>query len=340
MITLDSNKIEAPASCLRHFKEDGLMRTLNTIDGEIMGDKFVFPFGGVGFNRFEYNKKKETILVETSAKILSDDYLQGIHINNIERVVHQVNAMAGGRFEIDPKIFIEEGKFLNIDTTNNLRVSHELRDYFEALLAYGSGSKYQVSRYTEKGNQGVVYKGQQRTFKERLIVYDKYIELTQKSDNREFFKTLNNSTRLLNEVKGVLRVEQNSVELRKIRERLNIHQTSILGVLTSPMKPNYNLAMKIIRGAEQLSIFNDLDEFKTFNQFEKFKGQETICRECGYDLENIEALMRHFFSQGTNFSRQRRYYRNLIYTLQDKDRIEKGGVPDLVEEVLQLLQAS
>lgn len=340
MITLDSNKIEAPSSVLRSFNDSGIARNYSVIDGEVLKDTFTINGLGAGFNYFEYNTKKETVILSTSAKILGDDYLRGISINNIERVIDEVNTIGRGKFELDRARVIDEGRFLSIDTTNNVEISQHPYSYLEAFRSYKSSIKYKTDFHNEKDNQGIVYQGRQKSFKERLIFYNKFIELTQKSDNATFLKGLNNPVRMLDECKKILRVEQNSVQLRKIRERLNIGQSSVLAVLESPMKVNYNLAMKIIKGAEQLSIFDDLGNFTRFSDFEKYKGQESIIKECGYDLDVISDLMKHFYSEGTNYSRQLREYRNLVFTILEKERISKGGDSNLVDEVLNLLKAS
>lgn len=340
MITLDTNKIETSASALRYFDESSMLHQFGEFDGEVLNEKFSLQGGGVGFNYFEYNKKKDSIILQTSAKILGDDYLKGISINNIERVFDQVNRMGEGKFEIDATRAIDEGRFISIDTTDNVVVDRELMEYFEAFRAYRSSQKYKSEFYNQRGNQGITYKGNQTSFKERMIIYNKHIELSQKPDNAPFLKTLDNPMKLLNDSRKILRVEQNSVNLRKIRERLNVSSTSILGVLGSPMKPNYNLLMKIIKGAEQLEIFDDLDRFATFSDFEKYKGRESIIKESGYDLEVISTLMKHFYKDSTNFSRQMRQYRSLTFSILESERVVKGGHSGLVDEVLQLLKAS
>lgn len=327
-------------SARRSFNDAGLLKTYSMVDGEVVGEKVVVNGLGVGFSYLEVNEKKQTIILQSSAKILGDNYLQGISINTIEQAVHEMNKIAGGKIILDVNEVIEQGRFLSLDTTNNLQVSKDVYSYLEALKAYQASSKFKMSFHNQKGNQGVVYAGSQKSFKERMILYNKYIELREKPENRDFLQTVSNPTKFLNDCKQVLRVEQNSVQIRKIRERMGVRDTSVLSVLSSPMKPNYNLLTKILKGAEQLDLFDDLDRFSKFSDFEKFKGQQTIIRECGYDLDMIESLMKHFYSEGTNYSRQRKVYRDLIYSMMEDERIEKGGVPGLVDEVLELLKAS
>lgn len=339
MVTLDSNKIEAPISVLRYFNQDKAVQSIQQKEGEVLSDKYAINGISPGFNYFEVNTKKQTVILGTSAKILKDDYLKGINKNSIEQVLDEVNRQGKGILEVDPFEVVNEGRFLSVDATNNLEIDLHPLKYLDALHSYKVNTRYKVDYNNTKDNQGIVFSGIQKSFKERLIIYNKFIELTNKHENRPFLESVKNVPRLLNTCKSILRVESNNVQLRKIRERFNIPNTGVLNVLESPSNPNYNLVMKIVKGSEQLSLFDELDGFKSFNQFEKFKGQQTIIRECNFDLEFIEQLMRHFFSEKTNISKQKKEYRGLIYSMMEQERIEKSGEPGLVERVLELLKA-
>lgn len=341
MITLDSNKIEVPIDVLRRFNEDDsdVFHDTRKNKGEAISDKFSISGIAPGLNYIEVNQKKQSVIVATSAKILGDDYLRGISINTIEQVVNQVNSLGTRFIELDPEIFIQEGRFLSVDTTNNVVLKSDTRYTLDALHAYKVNSNYKCDYHQEKTNQGIVFQGRQKTFKERLILYDKLVELTKKPENREFMRSLNNPTRLLKDCENVLRTEQNSVQLRKIRERLNIGSTNVLDVLQSPVNPNYNLALKIVKGSYQLTLFDELKDFESFHAFEKWKGQQTIIRECGYDISLIEQIMKHFYSGGTNYSRQKREYQERMYSMMEEERIKKDSQPGLVDEFLELLRA-
>lgn len=341
MITLDSNKIEAPQSVLKYFNQDRqeVVQSIQQSQGEVLGDKYTIAGVAPGFNYFELNNKKGTILLGTSAKILKDNYLQGITVNTIEQVIDEVNRQGQGIFEIDVAEFIETGRFLSVDATNNLRIDTEPLKYLEALNAYKINSKYRVDYNNKKNNQGIVFQGSQKSFKERIIFYDKRVELMYKPESRVFLETVSNVPKLLKDCATILRVEQNSVQLRKIRERFNVGDTKVLSVLESPSKPNYNLTLKIVKGVEQLELFGELDRFQKFYQFEKHKGMETIIRECNYDIGLIEQIVRHYVSEKTNVYQYLKPYKTLAFSMIEKDRIKKTNETGLVDIVLELLKA-
>ncbi len=345
MIHLDSFKIEAPVSVLKRFNQNSseiqVVQGDRYCRGEMLDSRFTVSNIAPGWNYFENNKTKQNIIIGGSAKILGDDYFKGINQNTIGQVVDQVNKFGSSFLELDVSSIIEEGKFLSIDTTNNLHVSHTPLQYLEAMNLYRVNYRYKTDFSNTRKNQGIVFAGKQTSFKERIILYAKYVELTNKPEAKTFLATLKNPVRLLDESRSVLRCEQNNVQLRKIRERLNIQDTSILNVLTSLANPNYHVLNKVIRGGGQLSLFSELDEYKSFHMLEKRKGQESIIRECLYDIHLIREIMQHYYSEGPNMRRQLKEYKDLIVMLQEKESSsQEGTTNELIDEVMNLLKAS
>lgn len=345
MINLDSFKIEAPVSVLKRYNSNSpdiqILQGDRYCRGEMLDSRDTVNGIAPGWSYFENNKTKQTIIFGGSAKILGDDYFKGINQDTIGQVFDQVNKAGFSFLEVDVPSIIEQGRFLSVDTTTNLHVSHSPLQYLEALNMYRVNYRYKTDFSNTRKNQGIVFAGRQTSFKERVILYAKYIELTNKPENKPFLATIKNPAKLIKESEHIIRCEQNNVQLRKIRERLNIQDTGIVEVLTSKANPNYFVMNKVIRGGGQLTLFNELEEFKSFHQLEKRKGQESIIRECLYDIHLVREIMRHFYSEGTNMRRQLKEYKDLIVALQEKETFsQEGTANELIDEVMELLKAS
>ena len=336
MISLDSNKIKFDVDFLMDFDASKFVTDSKEKEGDVFSVKHKVISDVPGLNYIEIDETKNNVIVTTSAKILSDNYFQGININTIEQVIDKINKT--GLIKANAADIINNGEFLNIDVTDNIKASESPVKCLDAFNSYRVNNKYKFNRDDTKHNQGIVYQGKQKSFKERMILYSKFQELKQYK-NRSFLDSLNNPMEMLRESEKVLRIESNSVQLRKIRERLNIQHTGILDVLESPVNLNYNLLNKIVNGAEQLKIFEDFEEYTKFTDIEKRIGMMGIIEKCNFDMEIIHAFIKSKVEG--NIYRYVRRYRNLMFEMLEGKRIKKDVVTNgLVNEVLELLKVA
>ena len=325
MVRIDSSKIAAPIDSIKSWDKGNYFRQpLYSGDAQLLSDKSYINNPSLGLKRIEINHTTSQLIVETSGKILKENYYEGINQNTIEQLVDAINNT--NLIDIDKSLFIGEGQFLRADFTDNIKVEHNPREYIEALSAINYNPKYRVSTYREKRNKGVVFQGTQKSFKERFIAYYKLLDVLQ---DKELIKEVG-YTKLVNDFEGVVRLEQNKAQLRKIREACSILDTSIMNVLTSEQKPNYKLLHKI-KANVQLDLFDDYEHLKMYELEKKF-GRRHIIKQLNYDMELIKQLVSNKVKGNT--SNYIKHYKQEMYEMQSESLVKTMTPTNLLIEEL------
>jgi hypothetical protein len=133
---------------------------------------------GQGLNYAKIVPKFKMVDLQISAKILREDYWQGIQANTIEKVIDTLEKRMG--CEIDQQQFIEKSVIRRCDNTFNLPVDNNLTDYLEALeLLVVQGSKYKMDVYSDaniKSQINSIVVGKNTNFQQKITFYNKMEE--------------------------------------------------------------------------------------------------------------------------------------------------------------------
>ena len=133
---------------------------------------------GQGLNYAKIVPKFKMVDLQISAKILREDYWQGIQANTIEKVIDTLEKRMG--CEIDQQQFIEKSVIRKCDNTFNLPVDNNLTDYLEALeLLVVQGSKYKLDVYSDaniKSQINSIVVGKNTNFQQKITFYNKMEE--------------------------------------------------------------------------------------------------------------------------------------------------------------------
>jgi hypothetical protein len=133
---------------------------------------------GQGLNYAKIVPKFKMVDLQISAKILREDYWQGIQANSIEKVIDTLEKRMG--CEIDQQQFIEKSVIRRCDNTFNLPVDNNLTDYLEALeLLVVQGSKYKMDVYSDaniKSQINSIVVGKNTNFQQKITFYNKMEE--------------------------------------------------------------------------------------------------------------------------------------------------------------------
>ena len=312
MLRLDSIKILAPMDTLieydtKHFKEKKEVE-----NGLLMSDTLTTQNIDFGFNRFVIDKKANNLVIEVSAKLLKDDYAQGINIDTFEQVISNINASK--RVKIDASMIYSKGQLLRADVTDNIKMdTYKGSDLYTDLACIPLQPKYDITPYGKAtaNRTGLVFKGKQKTFKERVILYDKSIELQSTALGNAFLNSINRS-KLLNSFKHTYRVEGNFTQLKTIRKYIGSNQLS--DVLASNEKVNYKLFKKITSCANinTLTLF-DKYEGMTWRAIKERQGIEGLINSAEYNWQYIEMLIRKY--NGSNYRRERIKFKKVFNEL-------------------------
>jgi len=196
--------------------------------------------------------KENEVIIEASAKILDDDYYEGLSLKTLREFFDKLNET--GIININEH-GIAETSVLRCDVTDNVKLKSksELKSYLRALSLI-ENEKYIKRVYRDS----VVFEKNVKTYKERIILYDKAEELKKdKNANRKWLKDFEN----------VLRVEQNITSFDRIRAAFEVETTNLIDVLSSLSRPNAKLLQKIIEGAKRRENLEDLRNAKMLKEY-------------------------------------------------------------------------
>ena len=248
-----------------------------------------------------------------------------ININTAEALVGAIND--SGRIKVNYEL-INQAEVLKADFTQNLHPKQDLKNYFSMLSVIPISDKYTIDNYKAKGNAGVVYRGAQKTFKERIIFYDKSKDIARDKELKN-----NVPNHLLGKFAGVLRVETNMTQLSKIRQYTG-KTNSLIDVLTSEHKPTLQVFDKITKNID-LRLFQEWEGMR-LQDIEKLEGRKQIVKALGYDIGRIKNFINARVKGNT--SRYIREYRNVLMNVLQVD--EKAVKYSLADELRELMKAA
>lgn len=301
MIRLDSTKIEVPLGTIKQRNyscfqsciiEDDKQREVKRT-AELKPD-----VKAVGLNSVKVDYLNEVCVLQLSSKILYDDYAEGININNIEQVLH--NVAATGIIEFWPSAFIEQGSIFQTDETHHTHIENVLKawpEIMEGLTSVCVNTRYTPSEYNMKNNKGIVYSSDHKSKKNRLTMYAKYLDLSM-GKNKPFMKMCANPMKVLNDARNVLRVEANNTSFQTIRERFMLPKgkPTLKDVLTAQGRPCVYYLNDIAKPKKNMQLELIMQSEYTGANFLRMEGVKTIIRAADYDENVVKAIMLSKFS--------------------------------------------
>jgi len=304
---LDTIKLKLPLEAIAELNKSAfnIQVCSSGLSGEVLKQKQVLQKHKIfGVKNLELNNLANYLVLELSAKVLKSHYFYGININTIELVVKNINN--SGIIKFHSNKFIESAEVLRCDVANNLKVKNKVNTYIEFLNIYRLNTNYNTSYY----RSGIVFKKDVKSYKERLIFYDKQMELLR---DKELLKVLSSADVL--KFNNILRCESNLVSFKAIRSNFNITNNKLLSVLSSKEKVNYKIFNNIVADTEPANInfLNHWKNYKKINKIEKIFGMEHICEFYNYNYGKIKAFIRQSSKGKTSY--QYRRYKNFLKKL-------------------------
>jgi len=256
------------------------------------------------------------IQLETSAKILKDQYLTGVNSNTFERYIEEINR--SGLIVLDFPKFYETAKVQKIDVTKNiypLSIEKTITD----LSIYSTEKKYDIEPY----KTGIEITAKAKSNNERFILYDKEKELLRDiKPNRELLQHFP-----IKQSRGILRAETNFRHFNDTRNAFHISKNSIIyfkDLLTSDvnvLEETFNklYSVEYIDETKTLERKKGImialhEKKKTLNQVDKEYSMRERIVFCNYNLDLIMRMIRP--NVKGNLSVYRKQYRELIKIMQ------------------------
>jgi len=321
-IKLDSMKLKFPTDSLKSIGKDSFQigHPLYKLGEEPpsilkLNKKAQTGESIIGLKAIEIGESES--IIEISGKILRENYYQLISLQTIGEVIQRINGT--GFIELDPVAFLDTAEVLRCDSTSDIQVAGDIGDYLQSLKVYGSlNTKYEATPYKRTG---FVFKKKVSSYKERLLIYDKYTEVM-RDKNRVFLQP--------EMFLSTMRFESNHTDLKHIRKRFNVDtkQVLLMDVLKSKEQVNLNLFTSIVDSpdiAEAKARFDALrfDSIgQPLNRIEQRKGRQGIIRDCNLDMNLVRLYLRDRVKG--NISRYVREYADVL-----ADMVATGGESEI-----------
>jgi hypothetical protein len=326
MTRIDSYHLEMHRSNVGFIDLDAMIET--TKSNGMHSHQISNPIPGIKSILVDHNN--ELVKIQGSAKILTDNYLQGISSNTFEPWIERINQM--GIIDLNISKVYEDGIFHSLDTTHNVDVGQWGIDkqwgYIQnSILVAAQNPLFNATPYKLKTNKGVAFIGTQKHSKNRLIFYAKHLELN-RGANREFFKSCKNPMAVLNQCTNLLRVESNNTSHKDIKQRFGIQSLRVRDILNTKKMPTLDMIHKITMPgrANQLNmLFQEHPQGTPIDKIAMIYGFENIIRDANYHIPTIrefvkmyttDAMFRWWWSGGKKSTIS---IRDLIFEVQKKD---------------------
>lgn len=353
MQQLDTLKISIPRAAVRGVNIDCFVETQKTDCGTGASEKYYQAISNalpVGVSSLICKEGGEYQLTY-SAKVLGDDYLQGITSENWQRGLKVMQPI----IDVDHYRVYDTAKVFRCDSTNNVSLSDigcPASKVYPALLAGKANHRFLPVSYFSKKKQGIEFRGVQQE-KNRMIVYAKHLDLL-KSANKNFIKLLSNPAKIIEAAEKQIRVEVNHTHLRSIRQRFDCGDVYLKSVLSSRSPVNHNFLKKILNVSDvkQTSLFDELETFKCDGgdgmQFIIMMGIQTIIVRLEYNEVMVKSFFQQIFPNPETFknywygkgSKQYSIKKILEAMQHDKYNIKGGEIDSICNKVLHQLYLS
>lgn len=340
MVRLDTFQISVPSDCISDWNQSNYINTRTTDSiGNVVNDTWKMKDQSIGLSHVSVYHDK--VIIKGSAKLLRDNYIEGINNNTLDQFIDTISKYSGITFDGDG---VNEMKVLSCDVTNQVHLN-DLKSWNEIkLILHASciNPKFSIANYQRKGNKGIVITGKQASEKNRLICYPKYDEVTM-SRNKDFILSLSDPQKYLSSVKNVIRNELNITSKRSLTKRLKLIDNSLQSVLNSSEAPSYNFIKNIINvDTSQLLLFTDYEDMSV-DQVRNRIGMEGICKMLRYDEGLVISWLKH--KEGRNWYHKWHGrdnsigYKDIISEyIQDENKLDKRSL--LLDEFLELVKVA
>lgn len=293
MISLDTVKFSVPFSDVSFNPgSDHWLHTPPKNKGglEVTSDTWSANTPMPGLKSILVEPGKDKVTYEVSAKILRDDYLQGINLNTLDQVIDTINNT--GLTDIKS---VSNAECYRIDTTQNIEwVNTKPIDLILALQVNSLNPGFDNIIYDSKFEKSIKYVAKTKSISTRLTCYYKYLEIIQ-AKNKPFLESCNRPGKLIEKTQTIMRLEQNTTALKEMRSRLCIDDNNLMSVLNAKANTNYTLLKKItsVDSVEQLEFFQrwqgqDITPGEIFTRI----GKEGVIKSCNYDSKLIIAWLK------------------------------------------------
>ena len=245
---------------------------------------------------------KQSLILEFTSKILLENYTELINYKNIETCLSNINNLE--ICNLDIKSIILDSNILKCDVTKDIQIKN-----FPQIIQYIKENiiNYKKWIYKEYKN-GISIENVVSTarYKKRLTICNKQKEL-EKSTNIEYLRLLKNKEEIIAYFHNKIRFELNINTVEQIRKFLQISNNNLMSVLYSVANP----FLSIINEAINCINIEENTSVMSLHEYER----SILLKQCDYDLQKVEIIIRKYISKNTSINRAMQPYRELYQKL-------------------------
>jgi hypothetical protein len=267
--------------------------------------------------------------IEMSAKILGDNYIDGINLDTIDKAVNKIIDASG--IDMDTISFLNNTDVRKFDNTFNLKLDGEVGEYVKAL-EYGAigGAKLAVREY---GDESVVF--EKHTIKKnRLLFYNKSVEL-QLAKNKDIRNQLGVNGIL--QFDGVLRAELNVANKSKLRDHYRPKSkggVSLNDILISKENVIEKQFANFVNIRESKSLLFTIDEMEnqlTFRDLAEREFIKTLIHKAKGDGKKVRKIIKEKGNYKKDIPKKLAGYVNEIQKLWEDVNVY-GNIPQATKK--------
>ena len=263
------------------------------------------------FNLFIHLRpERNEAIMEFSAKILLDDYVNLITANTIRQCFENIIELGYCSMDID-KIMMDS-KILSCDVALDIEGIILPENFRQTLISnLNNISLYTVQKYLNCG-YSISNLLKTKHLKVRLSIYNKFKEI-QTAPNRGFLKMCSRPENLLDYFNGKFRIETNFRNFNQINEFCGTKDNRLMDVLNSDSNPLLSIFDKIFTLDVEKS-FHMVDENHTLFDFDSINQlrDALLLKECGGDIKVVAEVLKRYFSPKTNKRKYITGYKKLL----------------------------
>lgn len=254
------------------------------------------------------------LVVEFCGKILGKDYPKLISLETIKQCFQIINNKGFCLLNIDS--IIRNAEVSKCDITKDVKGIDVkfLNSYIKSHIS--NYNKY-VNQKPQKNKNLIIEKNvSSNRCKKRISIYNKQEEMNS-ADNIRYSRNYG----LKENFDNTTRFELNLNSKEQVREALHIQDNKLISVLNSNANPIYDFLKEIVSQPEPVSI----TDWKSYTKL-------LVLKDCDFNLEKVEAKIRHLYPRGNSVKNIMKPYRTLW------EQIDRGESSDYWNEILHKLE--
>lgn len=301
-ITFDRLRLSLPTNAVSILQPEVFNTTVSG-EGITIMSKFEqnYPF----YYSIAVDYSKTTTIVEFNGKVLLDDYPSLISHTNITSCFEHINQC--GVCYINTEQALQYSYVLQCDVTRDVPATCTVKDLYQNLTMQNNrkwGLRDVTSnRFTIESTVSTKRK------KTRLVIYDKGIEMSRKS-NETFLATVSNPEAQLAYFNSMIRYELNLNSLDRIRHVFGTDDTRLTTLLHSSVDPINSVLNDIIFDDES-ALSKAAQSSGNLRTLEHL----LLLAVCDYDIGKVERVIRDIYGKTRSIPRTLEPYQNLYHQL-------------------------